>query len=103
MQPSKEEIMETIILDLNYLGESSQRELDAYRNIGSVASLSRLKRQEIRRHRRMRRCKAALEILVLSALCAFGVWVVASWIDIILHNTYPNPVYQIWNFFTLFS
>ena len=51
--PEKE--MEQIILELNYLGESSQRELDAYRNIGSVHHLRRLRRQEIRR-KKMLKC-----------------------------------------------
>lgn len=28
-------------------------------------------------------------------------WWIASFIDIISHNLDPNPVYQVWNFFTL--
>lgn len=28
-------------------------------------------------------------------------WGILSWIDVILHNTSPNPVYQWWNLFIL--
>lgn len=94
--------METIFLELNYLGESSQRELDAYRNIGSVTSLRRLKRQDARRNRKLNRRRIVLKSSALGALCAFDIWLIASWIDVILHNLDPNPVYQAWNFFTLF-
>lgn len=98
--PEKE--MEQIILELNYLGESSQQELDAYRNIGSVAHLKRLRRQEIRRKRLFKRILWVLKNLFFGACFAFDIWIFISWIDIILHNTHPDPVYQVWNFFTLF-
>lgn len=98
--PEKE--MEQIILELNYLGESSQRELDAYRNIGSVHHLRRLRRQEIRRKKMLKCSLWALKNFILGACLAFDIWIFISWIDIILHNTKPDPVYQIWNFFTLF-
>lgn len=32
----------------------------------------------------------------------FDVWVVASWIDVIIHNAQHYPIYQFWNFFNLF-
>lgn len=94
--------METIIFDLNYLGESSQEQLDAYRNIGSVGHLKRLRQQEIRRKKLLKRTLWALKNLFFGALLAFDIWVFVSWIDVITHNLYPNPVYQAWNFFILF-
>lgn len=40
---------------------------------------------------------------VINAACiAWFVWLFLSWVDVILHNTMPNPVYQPWNLFTLF-
>lgn len=93
--------METIVFDLNYLGESSQQQLDAYRNIGSVRTLRRLKAQEIRRKKRIKRILWALKNLVLGACLAFDLWVLISWIDIVADNTTLNPVHHAWNFFVL--
>lgn len=98
--PEKE--MEQIILELNYLGESSQRELDTYRNIGSIEHLKRLRKQEMRRKRLLKQISRALKNLFFGACFAFDIWIFISWVDIILHNTRPDPVYQVWNFFTLF-
>lgn len=33
---------------------------------------------------------------------AWFMWLLLSWVDVILHNTTLNPVYQPWNLFTLF-
>lgn len=95
--------METILFDLNYLGESSQDELSAYRNVGSVRTFRRLKAQERQRIRRRRLSVKAIKALLWSAVFAFDAWIFISWVDIVLHNTRPNPIYQVWNFFTLFS
>lgn len=94
--------MEQIILELNYLGESSQQQLDAYRKLGSVRHLKRLRQQEIRRKKLLKHTWWALKNLILGACLAFDLWIFISWVDIILHNTKPDPVYQVWNFFTLF-
>lgn len=101
--PEKE--MKQIMIEMNYLGVSQQRELDAYRKLGTVAHLKRLRRQEIRRIKRLRATIRILRKLVLGVCVAFELfelWVFISWIDIIAHNMKPDPVYQIWNFFTLF-
>lgn len=97
-----EKKMEQVIIEMNYLGVSQQRELDAYRKLGSVASLKRLRKQEIRRIKRLKAAMQILKNLILGVCVAFDVWVFVSWIDIILHNTKPDPIYQVWNFFTLF-
>ena len=98
--PEKE--IEQVIIEMNYLGASQQRELDAYRKLGSLAHLKRLRKQEIRRIKRLKVAMQILKNLILSVYVAFGVWVFVSWIDIILHNIKPDPIYQVWNFFTLF-
>ena len=90
-----------IIIELNYLGESSQRELEAYRKLGSIHYLKRLKQQVIRRKRMLKNILQALKNFTLGAVFAVGAWVFISWIDVAMHNLEPNPVYQIWNFFTL--
>ena len=102
MQPSKEEIMETIIFDLNYLGESSQEQLDAYRKLGSVRSLKRLSDKERQRRKLKKNLKKAFTGILCTAFLAFDLWLIASWFDIVTHNTCPDPVYQAWNFFVLF-
>lgn len=38
--------------------------------------------------------------LVINVACV--AWFLLSWVDVILHNTTLNPVYQPWNLFTLF-
>lgn len=41
--------------------------------------------------------------LVIDVACvAWLAWFLLSWVDVVLHNTMPNPVYQPWNLFTLF-
>ena len=95
--------MDTILFHLNYLGKSSQRELDAYRNIGSVGYLKRLKQQEVRRMRVHKRIKAVLKNLLYGIFIVGYVWLLLSWIDTVAHNTDPEPVYQAWNFFNRFT
>lgn len=94
--------MDEVIIHLNYLGESSQQELDAYRKLGSVYALRRLKRQEMQRAKRLNTLCKVLKNFIVGACLSFDIWVLISWIDIVSHNTRPNPVYQVWNFFTLF-
>ena len=93
--------METIVFRLNYLGESSQEQLDAYRRLGSVAHLKRLRQQEIRRKRLLKRTLWALKNLFLGACVASFLWIMISWIDIIVDNSSMNPIHHAWNFFVL--
>lgn len=44
--------------------------------------------------------KVQLVINVVSV--TWFMWLLLSWVDVILHNTMLNPVYQPWNLFTLF-
>lgn len=93
--------MNNTLPDLNYLSEYSQRELEAYRNIGTVRRLSYLKKQEIRRRQRIARVKKVINNIFFGILFAFDMWFILSFIDTILHNIYPNPVHHAWNIFHL--
>lgn len=39
--------------------------------------------------------------VVLVGCALFSAWLLASWVDVVLHNLSPNPVYQSWNLFAL--
>ena len=40
---------------------------------------------------------------VINVVCiAWLIWLLLSWIDVVLHNVMLNPVYHSWNFFALF-
>ena len=89
----------TIKLDLNYPRGYSQRELDAYRKIGTLTRLTQLKQREIRRRRRCRIIKKAVALILMASVYTIGAWMLLSFLDIVIHNLDPNPVYQSWNFF----
>lgn len=36
------------------------------------------------------------------ASTTFIAWLFLSWLDVVLHNMDPEPVYRAWNFFALF-
>lgn len=38
---------------------------------------------------------------VLVGCGLFSAWLVASWIDVVMHNLNPEPVYHSWNLFVL--
>lgn len=94
--------MKETVIDLSQYYSSQQRELEAYRRLGTVQELRRMRRLEIRRKNRIKVAKKLLKLLFFGAALLFDIWVFASWIDIILHNLNPDPIYQAWNFFTLF-
>ena len=53
--------------ELNYLSDCSQRELEAYRSIGSVEHFKRLNDEEVRRTKRSRMFKRTSLALILSS------------------------------------
>ena len=93
--------MQETVIDLKEYRASQQRELAAYRKLGTVAHLKRLRRQEIRRKQLYKQ----LETLTILVLCGgsflFHIWIFASFIDVVLQKLNLNSVYQFWNFFTL--
>ena len=96
----------TLIFRLKNDNEVNQRELEAYKKIGSVYYLRRLKQQEIKRRKRINVVKKVFRYLyniLYGAGIAFMVWLFLSWVDVVSHNMDPNPVYQVWNLFQLFA
>ena len=45
----------------------------------------------------LKRFLKLLVALLFVAEALFFLWVIASWVDIVLHNLHPNPEYQPWN------
>ena len=37
----------------------------------------------------------------LGGTAVVGLWLLASWVDVVTHNLSPNPVYQSWNLFAI--
>lgn len=96
----KRKVQETII-GLNEYSVSQQRELCAYRKLGTVAYLKRLRAEEIYRNQLLKLIRKVIGAMFWVNCALFDIWVSASWIDIILHTTGPNAIYQSWNFFTV--
>lgn len=44
----------------------------------------------------------AIERIICIVGAILMAWLLASWADVVLHNTTVNPIYQPWNFFVLF-
>ena len=57
--------------EANYLGEYNQRELDDYRNVGTIVEFRHLKYQEIRRKQRIRKFLKSLDTLIAAAALTF--------------------------------
>ena len=91
--------METILIDLTHIVESDNEELNAYRKLGSVKRLSRMKQREAERRCRIKLFKKIATNLLVAASIVFIIWVFASWMDIAFHNLDTNPVYHAWNLF----
>lgn len=81
--------------ELNYTRDDSKRQGCEHRTLRSAARLTRLKQRKMRRFKR-----DALNVLTVLGIALYA-WIALSYVDIVLHNVRPNPVYQAWNFFTL--
>ena len=64
--------------ELNYLFDVNQRELDAYRKLGSVQHLKHLREKEIRRNRQCRLVKKIARTVVTFSGVAFCIWAFVS-------------------------
>ena len=61
-----------------------------------------MKRTTYSREELRRRKIQKLTLTVFYGLSvAVLVWILASWVDLIAHNTNPSPIYQSWNLFNL--
>lgn len=66
------------IYELRFLEEASERQLNAYRRLGSVKYLKRLKDEELRRNRNWKRFKQIMKVTLISASVSLLVWVFVS-------------------------
>ena len=44
-----------------------------------------------------------IEYILCGISISFLLWLLLSWIDVVLHNLNPEPVYQWWNLFMIFE
>lgn len=93
--------MEQFTLHFRELDGRSSQELARYRELGTVESLMRTKFQEQQRLRRRKIAKKISDYLLDIFVGTMFIWGIASWADIVMHNTLPNPVYQWWNLIVL--
>lgn len=57
--------------EANYLPEYNQRELDAYRNVGTIQEFKRLRHEEFIRKQRRRKFLKSLDTLLAGATLTF--------------------------------
>ena len=57
---------------------------------------------ECRTMKRRLNKKHLAEFITGVMMWAFFIWIIASVIDVDIHNTVPNPHYAVWNIFNLF-
>lgn len=72
-----------VTLEMSSLDEYSQRELNAYRNIGTIRELQRLKHQEMHRRERRWRLHRLLD-LVLGGVIFAGIIVACIFLCVLL-------------------
>lgn len=62
-----------VTLETSSLDEYSQRELNAYRNLGSIREFRRLQHQEMHRRARQKRLHKTLELLLAGVVFAASI------------------------------
>ena len=60
--------MHYVQVDLNYLNERSQRELNAYRSMGTLKEIRLLKHQEMLRIKRRQRIRGIIEYVLAGTI-----------------------------------
>ena len=97
--------MERNLYHQNYFSHFGQQELLEYSKLGSVNYLKYLRTEQKRRIKRRKARKQAMKYILKYSLITlqvlFILWIIMSWIDVMSNNSVPNPMYQVWNFFTL--
>ena len=93
--------MQKTVIDLKEYRASQQRDLAAYRKLGTVAHLKRLRRQEIRREQLYKQLKTLTLLVLCVGSLLFHIWIFSSFIDVVLQKFNFNSAYQFWNFFNL--
>ena len=79
-----DEELDTLLYELKFISESTERELDAYRKLGSVKHLKNLRAKELRRERNWKKFKRISRITLISAGSVLMLWIFISGIINIL-------------------
>jgi hypothetical protein len=74
---SQEEV-DNALYELRFLSESTERQLNAYRSLGSVKHLKHLREQEIRRNKNWNLFKKTLKSTVITVGVALLTWIFVS-------------------------
>lgn len=84
LPPFPEDQWERAIQEMRYLCESNQRELEAYRKLGSVASLKALKREDAIRNKQRNKLRESLFNAIIGAFTLVSVWGIIYYIAVIV-------------------
>lgn len=77
-----EDKWERAVEEMRYLAESNERELEAYRRLGSITELKALKLEEKRRNKTIRKFHDRLLNIFLCSCALFSIWVIIYFIAI---------------------
>lgn len=75
---------ELAVQEMKYLCDSNEKELNAYRKLGSVAELRRLKRKEVKRNRRTDKFHECLTISLAGSCAMLFIWGAIYYIALIV-------------------
>ena len=75
---------ELAVQEMKYLCDSNEKELNAYRKLGSVAELRRLKCKEVKRNRRIDKFHECLTISLAGSCAMLFIWSAIYYIALIV-------------------
>ena len=73
-----QEEMDNALYELRFMGECNERSLQAYRNLGSIKHLKRLRDQEIRRNKNWKLFKQTIKATVITIGVLLLLWIFVS-------------------------
>lgn len=84
LPPIAEDHWDTAVQQMKYMCESNQRELEAYRKIGSVAELKALKRETRRKQKQFYKFRQRMLNIFVGSATLFSIWGVIYYIAVIV-------------------
>lgn len=81
--------------------ESLQRELAAYRKLGTTSEIRAALHRDSQARRRKATLRRWIKRIAAIAVIVLVMWFGYSWYEVVSQNTMPNPIYHNWNLFTL--
>lgn len=79
--------------------ESLERELDGYRKLGTQRKIKAALRRDSKARRRKNTIIWCLKQIPLVISELLILWVVLSWMEVVIHNCTPGYDYWLYNFF----